>query len=441
MLTRTEITTKRRDNQSTWGKMDALLTKAKGEKRSLNADEQAEWKKLDDEFEARGKEIDAGEAELDREQRHKDRQADLAKLDGRRAGRDGGEFRGDGKHDPTAEERAFEKKLFRSWAALHPSEWDDEIREGITKRRAALPKEARALSQITGASGAFTIAQSFMPELERAMKSYSGILQGCRVLQTGDGSDLPWPKVNDTGNTGALLTENSAAATNVDPAFTQTILKSYVFTSNIVLVPVPLLQDEDIDIEAFLFDALAERIGRAFNTYGTTGTGTSQPRGLITALAADTTPFTFAGASAITYADLVNLFHKVDPAYRTARGVGWMFHDNILSAIKQIMDSNGRPLFMPAGDAPGSVANIMGYPYFINQDMASTIATTNRTVVFGALQKYIVRRAGPSIMMRLAERYADAFQVGFVAFQRLEGQLVQATSGAANLAVALGKQA
>jgi len=414
--------------------MCALLKKADDDsKRAFTAEEQASWDTMDAEFETRVKEIDAEEKDFERRQKLDQRGADLKKLDTRRAGRDGdpvpGDLRGDRRHI-TAESRERSRKSLRAFLSQHPSEWDDEVRAEIKRAQAAMPKEARALSAITGAAGAFTIAQDFMPELDKAMKSFSGIMEACRVIQTEDGSDLPWPKMTDVANVGHRLTENVAAATNVDPTFAQTILKSYVYTSDIILVPIPLLIDAEFDLEADLFETIAERIGRIFNTEATTGTGSSQPRGLITALLADTTPVAAAAAGAIAYGDIVNLEHGVDPAYRSQAGAAFMLHDDTLKVIRKILDSNGRPLFMPADATPGTPATIMNRPYFINQAMDNAVSTGKETMVFGLLKKYIVRKAGSPFLMRLSERYADAFQIAFVAFQRLEGQLVSGGSTA-----------
>jgi hypothetical protein len=59
--------------------------------------------------------------------------------------------------------------------------------------------------------------------------------------------------------------------------------------------------------------AHAERIGRGTNQHFTTGTGSSQPQGIVTGA---TTGVTAAGVAAITADELIDLVHSVDPAYR-----------------------------------------------------------------------------------------------------------------------------
>jgi hypothetical protein len=57
---------------------------------------------------------------------------------------------------------------------------------------------------------------------------------------------------------------------------------------------------------------------------------------------------------------------------------------------------------------------------------AATIATTNKTMLFGMLSKYKVRQVSQLRLRRLVERYADTDQEGFVAFQRADGVLLDA---------------
>src|SRR5262245_18764672 len=122
----------------------------------------------------------------------------MEKLDGRKAGREGAaddnpRRRSRFKSTPEGRDRA--ERTLRAFMTQHPIRWDEETRQAIRETEDLLPPEARVLSQLTGSAGAFTIPQDFMPELDRALKSYSGMWQAGRIVQTDTGSDLPWPKV------------------------------------------------------------------------------------------------------------------------------------------------------------------------------------------------------------------------------------------------------
>jgi len=433
-----EIIAERRANKALWDKMEAVRLKAHGEKRSLTAEERQEWDRMDTEFEDRSKKIAEGEKERDRLLQHEARRKEMESIrDSRRAGRedtlDSGTQRGRARRKfvSTPESRERAELTLRAFLTQHPSRWDDETRQAIKETEDLLPTEVRALSQVTGSAGAYTIPQDFMPELDKALKSYSGMFQCGRLIETDSGADMPFPKVDDTSNVGEFpLAEDTATADTADPTYGSVTLKTYVASSKLVRVPIPLLVDSAFDMEADLFDMLGDRIGRIANTRFTLGSGSGQPRGLITALLADTTPIVAASTTAVAYGDVVKLEHGVDPAYRQQGDCSFVLHDKILQALKLLLDSNGRPIFRPANDAPGTPATLMGYPYFINQDMDSTLVDNNEIMAFGKLKKYIIRRGGMPILMRLNERYAEKFQAGFVAFDRLDGNLVSGGSTA-----------
>jgi hypothetical protein len=94
--------------------------------------------------------------------------------------------------------------------------------------------------------------------------------------------DIPWPTVDDTANKGELLAENTEAGSQ-DVTFGQVTLKAFKFSSKLVKVSRELLQDSYFPVGAILRDLFVDRIGRITNDYFTTGTGTGQPQGVVTA--------------------------------------------------------------------------------------------------------------------------------------------------------------
>ena len=405
----------RRKNGELHAKLTALLTKAHEESRALSADENEEWDRLEAEYVTRQAEIAKHETAETREREHN-------ALDTRRAGREGN----GGAVTPEAEAREKVNKAFRAFLTQHPGTWDEETRQVIQSRESELPPEVRALG-LTGAAGGFTVPEDFMAELDKAMLSFSGIAQAARMINTAGGAAMPWPTVNDSGNSGALLAEGGAAADDVDPTFAAVTFGAFVYTSKILRVANQLLQDSAFPLESELPLMLGERLGRILNAHGTTGTGSSQPRGVVTAVLADTTPIPAAGAAAITYGDLVDLQHGVDPSYR-ARNPVWMMHDLILKAIKKLVDTDSRPIW-GAGIAVREPDTILGHRYFINQDMDSVMAATAESVLYGDFSKYIIRRVLNPTLVVLRERYAEFFQTGIVMFSRWDSDLVDAGTG------------
>ena len=219
---------------------------------------------------------------------------------------------------------------------------------------------------------------------------------------------------------GAILAENTAASEQ-DIAFNQITLDAYTYTSKIVRVSYQLLQDSAVDIEDFVGRKMGERVARILNQHFTTGTGTNQPRGIVTAAASGKV-----GASgqttSITYDDIVDLVHAVDPAYRgRAR---FMLSDSSVKALKKLKATDGSPLWVP-GTALREPDTLLGYGYTINQDMPS-MAANAKSILFGDLSKYLIRNVKGFTLVRMAEKYAEFLQVGFMGFARYDGDLLDA---------------
>jgi HK97 family phage major capsid protein len=272
----------------------------------------------------------------------------------------------------------------------------------------------------TGPVGLYTVPNETMRALEVALLTYGGMRQVSTVIRTGTGATLPIPTVDDTSNSGVLLGESSTA-TELGVTFGQVVLSAYKYSSKYVLVSVELLQDSSINVAEFLGQALGTRIGRITNNHFTLGTGSANPNGVVNAATVGKTGTTGQTVS-IIYADLVDLEHSVDPNYR--QGARWMMNDSSLKVIKKILDSQGRPLWMPGlvGGAPDS---ILGYPYQINNDMA-TMATSGKSVLFGDFSKFIIRDVAEVTVLRLDERFAEFHQVAFLAFSRHDSDLLDA---------------
>lgn len=283
--------------------------------------------------------------------------------------------------------------------------------------------DVRAAQNVTTTGGGYLVPTGFSGQLTEAMKQFGGMLQACEVFSTESGNPFPWPTNDDTGNVGEMLGINTAAGSQ-DLAYGQVMFNAYKFSSKIVLVPIELLQDSFFDVNAHVAKKLGQRIGRIGNQKLTTGTGTNEPMGIVTAATLGKTGATGQTGS-IIYDDLVDLEHSVDPAYRaTAK---FMLHDQSVKVLKKLKDSQGRPLWLPGlsgvdGKFPSTILN---YEYQINQDMPQ-MAASAKSVLFGDLSNYKIRQVLGITLLRLTERYAEFGQVGFIAFARMDGQLVDA---------------
>lgn len=280
-----------------------------------------------------------------------------------------------------------------------------------------LQKRSQATSP--GSAGGFTIPELFSNEIAIAMKAFGGVRDVARILSTGTGADLPWPKINDTANKGEILAENTASNAQA-LVFGSTTLKAFKYTSKSVVISNELLQDTYFNMQSLLVQLFAERLGRATNEHYTTGNGTTQPQGLV--LAADGTGVSNAAQTGLNFNDLINLKYSLDQAYRM--NAKFMLNDQTIKAIVKLsIGTNYDEPLWQASYREGQPALILGHEYIVNNDMAN-IGAGNVSVLFGKYDNYIVRDV---MGMQLAvgrDVFYDSFKTGFVAFLRTDGRFV-----------------
>jgi HK97 family phage major capsid protein len=279
------------------------------------------------------------------------------------------------------------------------------------------------MSTTTGSQGGYTVQTDIAQTVADALKAFGGVRSVATIIQTDQGNPMSFPTSDGTSEVGELIAENTTATAS-DPSFGTTALNVYKFSSKIIAVPIELLMDSSVDIEAFVLKRITDRIGRITNTYFTTGTGSSQPKGVVTAASEGKVGAT-GHTTSITYDYLIDLVHSVDPAYRMSSQCGFMLHDTTMREIRKLKDDAGRPVFMPGYDglADAMPDTILGYPVTINQDMP-VMAADAKSVLFGDFSRYYVRDVLQNTMHRFEDSaYAKLGQVGFLAWARSGGNL------------------
>jgi HK97 family phage major capsid protein len=303
--------------------------------------------------------------------------------------------------------------------------------------------ETRAQGVGTDAGGGFTVPEGFAGFITETMKDFSGLLNaanpagtgGPMLLRTASGNTIPYPTNDDTANAGAILDENTVV-TEQDFVFGARNLAAFMYTSKLVRVSLQLLQDEAVNLQAYIGSLLGKRIGRALSPHFAIGAGTTEPTGLATA-ATDGAVNISVGAG-VTFDNLVDLEHALDPAYRR-RGASWVFNDDTLRGLKKLVDGNSRPLWLPA--SLGSIADTLskptlnGYPYIVDQGMESLVIG-DRPIAFGDLSEFIIREVLGVNLFRFNERYMDFLQIGFLAFARFDSNLIDTSAVVTDIAVA-----
>jgi HK97 family phage major capsid protein len=420
--------------------MRTLLDAIKKDDRGLNTEERTRWAAMTDEIDGVDQAIKAEEqlTTIETSLGRIDETEIVPAFDEVRASRAGRVGR---KKDNSPHALAFRKWARGGMECLEAAE-QQLMRTRFVSNSGSGIQNAQTIAT-TG--GGYLIPQGFSYMLEEALKFFGGILGEVDVFETATGAPLPWPTDNDTAQMGRILAINTQA-TETDITFGQVTFNAYIGSSDIILVPIALIEDAFFDMDAYLARKLGTRLARQVTYYGTLGSGSSQPTGLsvATIAAGNTTQGATGETTSCVYNDLVTTMHLVDPAYRQSPSCKWTFADSTLKVLRKLVDGNNRPLWQPgltAGFGQPWPETILDKPYVINQSVAA-MAASAYPILFGDLSKFKVRIVTASApdtvsdnygkiargvtMMRLVERFADYLQVGFTGFLRYDSNLIDA---------------
>jgi len=303
--------------------------------------------------------------------------------------------------------------IFDKWCRRGDRGLNDEERAAVQN----------AMSTGTDTEGGYLVPTTTATSILDALKAYGGMREVAEVIRTASGESMNFPTSDGTSEEGEIVGENQSA-TDDDIDFGVKALPVYKYSSKVVTVPIELLQDSSADIEGFIRGRLLTRVGRITNKHFTIGTGVSQPYGIVNA----STVGKIGGVSAtaaITYDDLIDLEHSVDPAYRQL--AKWMFHDDMLKLIRKVKDTSGRPIFVPGyeqGNPGGAPDRLLNRDISINQSMPVPAASA-KSIAFGEFSHYKIRDVMQVTLFRFADSpYTKKGQIGFLAWMRSGGNLM-----------------
>jgi HK97 family phage major capsid protein len=274
--------------------------------------------------------------------------------------------------------------------------------------------ELRVLSKATAGAGLNLVPTAFQRELLVALRDFGVMRQISRVVSTDSGEALQWP-TNSAHGTASWTAENAAYSAS-DETFGQATLNAYK-AATLIKVSEELLADAAFDLDGFIRQEFGQRIGILENTAYVVGDGSGKPTGVSTQASAGVTA---AGATAITSDELIDLYHSLLPPYR--RNAVFVLKDSTIKLIRKLKDTTNQYLWQP-GLAAGQQDTLLGKPVYADPDMPA--ATTGLvSALFGDFSYYVIRDVDGIAFQRLNELYAENGQVGFRAYHRTDGKLL-----------------
>jgi HK97 family phage major capsid protein len=399
-----------------WEQAKEIADAAAEANRNFSAEEQGKWDVLNEEINQLDTRIKSA---LDTEQRGKDADEAFNRLGQGKSnargsqGREAAAQRGVDGEDSSDELRAWMRGESRSrYFEVRP--------KGPVNWQGLQQRAALTVGSATG--GGDTVPVSFYDRLVQHMIQNSAILQsGATILNTTSGETIQVPKTT-SHSTAAIVTEGNAIGES-EPVFGQVPLAAYKY-GTLIQISRELLDDTGVDLEGYLSMQAGRALGNAFGAHAITGTGSSQPHGVVRDATLGVTGGTGVGG-AFSSDNLIDLFFSVIAPYRKSSAATWMMADSSIANARKLKDTTGQYIWQPGLQA-GVPDTILGKPVLTEPNVAS-VATSAKSVVFGDMSQYFVRLAGGIRFERSDDFAFDTDLVTFRALMRADGALVDLT--------------
>ncbi|QTD96978.1 phage major capsid protein [Streptomyces cyanogenus] len=383
-----------------WEQMKTIADRSTEENRNLTAEEQGQWDVMNEELDKLDQRIKAA---LDTEQRAKDADEAFERLHGggQRSGGSGGgqvERRGE---QPAAQGGNSEE--LRSFLRGERGRFFDVTPDG--------PVDYRTLVKGTATAGGNTVPTGFYDRLIAHLIEVSAIMQaGATILNTNSGEVIQVPKTT-AHSSAAIVTEGNAIGVS-DPAFGQVPLGAYKY-GTMIQVSRELLDDTGVDLEGYLAMQAGRALGNAFGAHAIAGTGTGQPRGILTDATLGVT-----GQSGVTGGfsgdNMIDLFYSVIAPYRASASCKWIMRDATVGAARKLKDTTGQYIWQPSLQA-GAPDLLLGKPVLTDPNVPA-VGLSAKSVLFGDFSQFFVRFAG-GVRFERSDDYA--FNTDLVTFRAL----------------------
>lgn len=241
------------------------------------------------------------------------------------------------------------------------------------------------------------------------------------IVTTNGGETLNVP--TSTAFSTATIVGEAAQASASDPTLATRALGAYKYTV-LVQLSNELATDGAVDVAGFLARQAGTAIGVATRGHFTTGTGSSQPTGIVTSSSAGVTGGTGV-TGAFTGDKLIDLRYSVGSAYTSQPGVGWMMNNTAMAAARKLKGTaNDHYIFAPGMN--GDPDSLLGFPVYLNDSMASP-ALSAKSVLFGHFPSYFCREAS-GLDVAVSDDFAFDYSVRTFRVQlRTDGLLVDQT--------------
>lgn len=263
------------------------------------------------------------------------------------------------------------------------------------------------------AEGGHLVPDEYEKKLVQGLQEENFFRQLATVIKTSSG-ERKIPVV--TGHGTASWMDENGLYPDSDEIFGQVTLDSHK-VGTAIRVSEELLNDSVFDLESYMTEEFARRIGTEEEKAFLTGDGVKKPTGIFTQ--SDITGPTTA-TKEITFDDMIELYHSLPAPYR--KNAVWILHDTTVKAIRKLKDGNGNYIWQPSTQV-GQPDMILNRPYYTST-FAPLPEEGKKAIAFGDFSYYWIADRQGRTFKKLNELYAANGQIGFLASQRVDGKLV-----------------
>ena len=378
----------RQKRSELWDKTKAFLDNARGsEDGTLSAEDLSTYEKMEADIDSLGREISAMER---REQLEAKMNAPVnnpivenpgvAGMDNAKTGRASDEY----------------KKAF----------WQN------VRMRSVPHSIMNSLNIGTDGEGGYLVPDEYEQTLVQALEDENFFRSIATTITTAGDRKIPMV----TGHGTASWAEEKTKLKESDETFGQETLGAYKAATT-VKVSEELLYDSVFNLEAYISQEFARRIGSLEEEAFLVGDGTGKPTGVFNSAK---TGVTATCAEDRNLDEIFDLFYSLKSAYRK-NGI-WICNDTTIKALRKIKDANGQYLWQPSVSA-ATPDMLLNRP-IKTSSYAPEIGTGKTPIIFGDFSYYwIADRQGRSFK-KLAEIYSETDEVGFKTTERVDGKLL-----------------
>ena len=249
--------------------------------------------------------------------------------------------------------------------------------------------KTNALNEATGTEGGILVPEGLNATIIAKRDEMSVIrANGALVITTNlDTVQVP---VENAKMTTAIVAE-SGSYVAAEPTFTSNSVTVYKFGNQLRLTD-ELLADNQTNLMPYLSNGLGRAFGLMENQYCIAGTGSSQPKGLLTG---GTAAITAASTTAITAAELVSLYHALPEPYTTnPNEVVFITRNATLGALRALASSSVFTFnLQPQGDQ--GAQQLYGHKVAVSGYMEAATTGKKSLLVTNLAAGYIlIERAG-----------------------------------------------